>query len=103
MIRCFLPLVLLALFSATVSAQCPDGRCPVPSAVGVQAVQPTAITPAYASYPTAPVVERVVSLYPAILRPVGVSRVDVVFGQPMASSQTQRRTLFRPFGGRFRR
>jgi hypothetical protein len=44
-----------------------------------------------------PRAEAVVSLYPAILRPLGVQRVDVVFGPPV-----QTRSLFRPFGGRSR-
>jgi hypothetical protein len=93
-IRCFLSLVSVAALAATASAQCTDGRCQVPRAAVVPAAYPTAgpVLPA-AARP-----EAVVSLYPAFLRPIGVTRVDVVFG-PQARS----RTLFRPFGGRFRR
>jgi hypothetical protein len=104
-IRCFLSLVSLALLSATAFGQCANGVCPVPGAGTFPTVVPSAVSPVHYAGPASgvvtaapPVTERVVSLYPRVLRNVGITRVDLVFGQPMTS-----RTLATPFRGRFRR
>jgi hypothetical protein len=131
-IRPFLALVSLALLSSAAVAQCAGGVCQVPRAAVVPPALPAAVQtvraavanglyrvgdviqpvygvwtpPAQPWYPPLPTTlpqpmaappERFVSLYPAILRPLGVQRVDVVFSPPV-----QTRSLFRPFGGRFR-
>jgi hypothetical protein len=130
-IRPFLALVSLVVLSSAAVAQCANGVCQVPRAAVVPPVIPAAVQtvrtavanglyrvrdviqpvygvwtpPAQPWYPPLPATipqpmpraEAVMSLHPVILRPIGVQRVDVVFGPP-----TQTRSLFRPFGGRFR-